>query len=196
MRQEAAFFDRPNHSTGTLTTMLGKEATAMSGLSGSNLGTIISVLTNLTSGIILALFFCWQLGLVSLAVLPIMITAGFFRFHLLTRLSEKLKGSYKDSATMACEQVASIRTVASLRRERSLHQEFCESLREPVREATLGTLNSTLFYALSMSLGFFTNSLIFWYGSTLLVKGEINITRFFVWSATLLTIYSHLHSRF
>ena len=54
MRQEIAFFDRPEHSTGSLTTMLSTEATAMSGLSGVNLGSILTVLVNLTSGMILA----------------------------------------------------------------------------------------------------------------------------------------------
>jgi ATP-binding cassette, subfamily B (MDR/TAP), member 1 len=54
MRQEIAFFDRPEHSTGTLTTTLSSEATAMAGLSGVNLGAILTVLVNLTSGTILA----------------------------------------------------------------------------------------------------------------------------------------------
>lgn len=54
MRQEIAFFDRPEHSTGSLTTMLSKEATAMSGLSGVNLGSILTVVVNLTGGMILA----------------------------------------------------------------------------------------------------------------------------------------------
>ena len=53
MRQEIAFFDRPEHSTGTLTTMLSQEATAMAGLSGFNLGTIITTAINLTSVTIL-----------------------------------------------------------------------------------------------------------------------------------------------
>ena len=54
MRQEIAFFDRPEHSTGSLTTMLSNEATAMSGLSGVNLGSILTVIVNLTSGMIVA----------------------------------------------------------------------------------------------------------------------------------------------
>jgi ATP-binding cassette, subfamily B (MDR/TAP), member 1 len=54
MRQEIAFFDRSEHSTGSLTTMLSTEATAMSGLSGLNLGSILTVLVNLTAGTILA----------------------------------------------------------------------------------------------------------------------------------------------
>jgi ATP-binding cassette, subfamily B (MDR/TAP), member 1 len=54
MRQEIAYFDRPEHSTGSLTTMLSQEATAMAGLSGTNLGAILTIMVNLTAGLILA----------------------------------------------------------------------------------------------------------------------------------------------
>jgi len=56
LRQNAAFFDRDEHSTGTLTQMLGQEATAMSGLSGLNLGAILTVFFGLTAGAMLAYF--------------------------------------------------------------------------------------------------------------------------------------------
>jgi len=54
LRQNAAFFDRGDHTTGTLTQMLGQEATAMAGLSGLNLGSILTILFGLLAGCILA----------------------------------------------------------------------------------------------------------------------------------------------
>jgi ATP-binding cassette subfamily B (MDR/TAP) protein 1 len=56
LRQDAAFFDRDDHSSGTLTQMLGQEATAMSGLSGQNLGAILTVLFGLVSSSVVAYF--------------------------------------------------------------------------------------------------------------------------------------------
>lgn len=158
MRQEIAFFDRPEHSTGSLTTMLSTEATAMSGLSGVNLGSILTVLVNLTSGMILAsvpfvvkvnnsICFGWKLGLVAVALLPITVMSGYLRFSLLNKLNDQLRGAYENSAQIACEQVAAIRTVASLNREISLHAEYMESLRAPVRKALYNTLKSTLVYS-------------------------------------------------
>src|SRR5271169_6025498 len=54
LRQNAAFFDRDDHSTGTLTQMLGQEATAMSGLSGLNLGAILTIFFGIFAGVITA----------------------------------------------------------------------------------------------------------------------------------------------
>jgi ATP-binding cassette, subfamily B (MDR/TAP), member 1 len=181
MRQEIAFFDRPEHSTGSLTTMLSTEATAMSGLSGVNLGAILTVIVNLTSGTILAISFGWQLGLVAASLLPITFTAGYLRFALLNKLNDQLREAYGESAQIACEQVAAIRTVASLNREETLHAEFVDSLIAPVQKALYSTLKSTVLFALGQSIPFFSNALVFWYGSTLLQSHTYTITQFFVW---------------
>ena len=88
--------------------------------------------------------FGWKLGLVAFALLPITVMAGYLRFALLNKLNDQLRHAYEESAQMACEQVAAIRTVASLNRERALHREFMESLKAPVRLAMYSTLKSTL----------------------------------------------------
>ena len=54
-----------------------------------------------------------------------------------------MRKAYAKSADVACEQVAAIRTVASLNRERYVLEEFEESLKEPVHEALIKTLNSS-----------------------------------------------------
>ena len=69
--------------------------------------------------------------------------AGYLRFSLLNKLNDQLRGAYENSAQITCEQVAAIRTVASLNREIALHAEFMESLRAPVRKAMYSTLKST-----------------------------------------------------
>lgn len=70
--------------------------------------------------------------------------AGYLRFALLNKLNDQLHKAYEESAQIACEQVAAIRTVASLNREKALNREFIESLKAPVREAMYSTLKSIL----------------------------------------------------
>ena len=53
-RQEISFFDREENSTGRLTNLLSQEATAMAGLSGVNLGSILTLIVDLVSVIALA----------------------------------------------------------------------------------------------------------------------------------------------
>jgi hypothetical protein len=103
--------------------------------------------------------FGWKLGLVSVALLPITVMTGYLRFSLLNKLNVQLREAYESSANIACEQVAAIRTVASLNREIALHTEFATSLRAPVRKALNSTLKIT-FVASTLMLS--NNRLMPW----------------------------------
>lgn len=54
LRQNIGFFDRREHSTGSLLTMLGSDASAMSNFSGLSLGAILTLTVHVASGAILA----------------------------------------------------------------------------------------------------------------------------------------------
>ena len=86
--------------------------------------------------------FAWQLALVGVSMLPVGVVAGYLRVHVLSVLDTQLRQAYEASATMACEQVAAIRTVASLNREIALCEEFRESLKVPMRKTLYTTLQS------------------------------------------------------
>jgi len=58
-------------------------------------------------------------------------------------LQDHLRDAYGNSASLATEQIAAIRTVASLRRENALLAEFISSLDAPVRKAMISTIKST-----------------------------------------------------
>jgi ATP-binding cassette, subfamily B (MDR/TAP), member 1 len=151
LRQEIAFFDTPEHSTGKLTNTLSTDATAMSGLSGNNLASLLTFVVDLTSVIIVAIAFAWKLGLVGLSVLPVQILCGYFKFSMQNKLTLELRQSYAQSANVACEQVAAIRTVAALNREERVIEDFVASLEAPVHAAMIKTMRSTLVYSFRWS---------------------------------------------
>jgi ATP-binding cassette, subfamily B (MDR/TAP), member 1 len=73
---------------------------------------------------------------------------GFFQIKFMDHLQDDLRDAYGKSAALACEQIAAIRTVASLRREDALLEEFCDSMNAPVRKAMIATTKSTFVQAL------------------------------------------------
>lgn len=91
----------------------------------------------------ISLAYGWKLALVALSLLPILLIAAFLVMRLQEHLQDDLRHAYGNSAAIACEQIAAIRTVASLRRENALHAEFVSSLDAPVRKAMLSTIKST-----------------------------------------------------
>ena len=67
-------------------------------------------------------------------------------------LQDSLRDAYGQSAALVCEQIAAIRTVASLRREAALQAEFVSSMNAPVRKAMFSTAKSTFVFSSSRSL--------------------------------------------
>ncbi|ORY83184.1 P-loop containing nucleoside triphosphate hydrolase protein [Protomyces lactucae-debilis] len=180
LRQDVAFFDKDENSTGALTSSLATQCTDLAGLHGNTLGTILTVFVNLISSAVLSLVVYWKLALVVLACMPVLIVAGYLRFKLLAIFQERIKNAYESSANFACEATSVIRTVASLTREDDVFATYRQSLEGPQKQAYISTLKTSVFFALSQSITFLINGLAFWYGARLIVNNEINVYDFFI----------------
>ncbi|KAL3476097.1 P-loop containing nucleoside triphosphate hydrolase protein [Aspergillus californicus] len=180
LRQDIAFFDREENSTGALTSFLSTETKHLSGVSGVTLGTILMTSTTLGAAIIIALAIGWKLALVCISVVPVLLACGFYRFYMLAQFQARSKVAYEGSANFACEATSAIRTVASLTREKDVWEMYHSQLDVQGRASLISISKSSLLYASSQALVFFCIALGFWYGGTLLGHHEYDIFRFFV----------------
>ncbi|KAK9463541.1 P-loop containing nucleoside triphosphate hydrolase protein [Lipomyces oligophaga] len=180
LRQDVAYFDRDENTTGALTSTLSKDAQSVEGLSGATLGQILNSSTTLIGGIILSLSVGWKLALVCISCIPVLIGCGFLRFSLLTKFQERAKLAYEKSASYACEATSAIRTVASLTREDDVFISYKNELDAQVKRSRIATLRSSILYGVSQGISFFVTALGFWYGSTLIRTYEYTTTQFFI----------------
>ncbi|BFZ54826.1 hypothetical protein PYCC9005_001863 [Savitreella phatthalungensis] len=180
LRQNISWFDREENSTGALTSSLATQCAHLAALHGNVLGTILTCIMNLVASSILSLAVTWKLALVAIACLPVLLIFGYLRIVLLKAFQDRIRQAYSRSANFACEATSVIRTVASLTRERQVFDMYQKSLSAPTKEAYGSALKTSVYYALSQSIQFLINGLIFWYGATLIRKGELDIEKFFV----------------
>jgi len=180
LRQDIAFFDREENSTGALTSFLSTETKHLSGVSGATLGTILMVGTTLGAALVISISIGWKLALVCTSVVPVLLACGFYRFWMLAQFQQRAKKAYEGSASYACEATSAIRTVASLTREKDVWAAYHSQLQDQGRKSLISVLKSSTLYAASQALTFFCVALGFWYGGTLLGHHEYSIFRFFV----------------
>ncbi|KAI6092423.1 P-loop containing nucleoside triphosphate hydrolase protein [Hypoxylon rubiginosum] len=180
LRQDVAFFDKDENTAGALTSFLSTETTHVAGLSGVTLGTLLMVTTTLVSAMVVALAFGWKLALVCIATVPVLLACGFFRFYMLAHFQRRSRRAYEQSASYASEAISAIRTVASLTREEDVLAQYKESLAAQQRASLISVLKSSLLYAAAQSFLFLAFALGFWYGGTLIAKGEYDLFTFFV----------------
>lgn len=180
LRQDVSFFDRDENTAGALTSFLSTETTHVAGLSGTTLGTILMVLTTLVSALTLSLAIGWKLALVCISTIPVLLGCGFFRFYMLAHFQRRSRKAYEQSASFASEAISGIRTVASLTREEDVLLQYRESLAEQQRTSLVSVLKSSILYAAAQSLTFMCLALGFWYGGSLMAKGQYDMFQFFV----------------
>lgn len=160
LRQDISYFDEDRHSTGALTTGLSQNAEKISGLAGVTLGAIVQAITTVIGGSIIGLCYGWKLALVGIACIPFVIGAGYVRLRVVVMKDQLNKKAHEDSAQLACEAAASIKTVASLTREDDCLRIYSESLDIPLRVSDRSALTSTALFALSQSMVFFVIALV------------------------------------
>ncbi|KAL7276891.1 hypothetical protein RUND412_000131 [Rhizina undulata] len=180
LRQDIAYFDKEENTTGALTSFLSTETTHLSGMSGVTLGTILAVTTTLIAAITVSCAVGWKLALVCTATIPILLGCGFFRFWMLAQFQRRSKKAYEHSASFACEATAAIRTVVSLTREKDVYDHYHESLRLQAKKSLTSILRSSTLYASAQSFTLLCVALGFWYGGTLMKTGEYDMMQFFL----------------
>ncbi|KZT39956.1 P-loop containing nucleoside triphosphate hydrolase protein [Sistotremastrum suecicum HHB10207 ss-3] len=180
LRQDIEFFDQDKNTTGALTSGLSDNPQKINGLAGITLGTIVQSITTLVGGMIIGLIFGAKLAAVGIACIPFVVSAGYIRLRVVVLKDQQNKKAHDESAQMACEATAAIRTVASLTREEDCLRLYSDSLDVPFKRALKATIWSTAFYALSQSMMFYAIALTFWYGSRLVAAREFTTFQFFV----------------
>lgn len=163
MRQEMSYFDRPENSTGTLTSRIASEPYQIVELIAYNLLYIVINIVNVIASAILAIAYGWKLGLaLALGGLPILMAAGYARIRLEFKFEDEAAERFAQSSGLASESVLAIRTVSSLALESTILKRYQASLQRIAREAILGLGWKMFFYALSQSASFLVMGLGFW----------------------------------
>lgn len=180
LRQDMAFFDRPENSTGALVSRLAAEPTSLQELLSMNVALLAINLVNLLSSSVLAVAVGWKLGLVlALGALPVLVGAGYVRIRLEFKFEDDTAGRFAKSSGVAAEAVMGIRTVSSLALERAVVERYEERLRG-IAGTAIGSLGwKMLFYALSQSVSLLAMALGFWYGGKLVSSGEYTTAQFY-----------------
>lgn len=175
------FFDRPENSSGALSSKLSSAPTSLQELMSANLGLMFNILVNIVGSSALGIAYGWKLGLTLVfGGLTIIVAAGYYRIRLDQKLEAATEEQFSGSAGLATEAVTSIRTVSMLTLETTILRHYGDTLQSITKKVIRNLVFALIPYALSQSADFLVMALGFWYGSQLIAKGEYDVTQFFV----------------
>ncbi|KAJ3035886.1 hypothetical protein HK097_003997, partial [Rhizophlyctis rosea] len=180
LNRPISWHDKPSHSSTLLITSLNNDTANFGSLTGVMLGTICAVFVNLFVSIVLALSTAWRIALVILVTLPLMLLAGYYRHKIISDFATRHETAYAQSASVALDSLAQIRTIASFTLEGRLLKRYEGALRVPYESSRKAILKGCLLLSLALSASYLLYALGYYYGSRQVSEGHYSTKEFYL----------------
>ncbi|CAF4027162.1 unnamed protein product, partial [Adineta steineri] len=183
LRQEVAYFDRPENNSGAICTHLSSNAAAIEDMVGTRLGVICQTLSMSAFGFLLGFFFNVQLTIIIAIPFVILLIVSIIQIRLSSWLKTQSDLIYGQASTLAVEVINNMRTVKQLSMENEVLRQYTNmigqvSIMSWRLEALYAAMHG-LFWALSpLTLG-----LLYWRTLILVENNEIDMSAVVIVSA-------------
>lgn len=177
LRHSMGWFDSPDHSTGELTTRLEEDCGAVAKVTGWALGYKVRVIATLTAGVVIALAFSWQIGIVAILCVPVIMAATFVQTKCAKPRAIETEGL--SPATILESGLRGISSVHAYNLQAKFCQDYSTALKPYSKGKTREGMIAGAVFGLSQCAIFMSFSLLFFVGSKLLIDGKIGFAQFF-----------------
>ncbi|CAL0328680.1 unnamed protein product [Lupinus luteus] len=174
LKNEVAWFDLNENSTGSLTAMLAADATLVRSALADRLSTIVQNVALTVTAFAIAFTLSWKLTSVVAACLPLLIGASITEQLFLKGFGGDYSHAYSRATSLAGEAIANIRTVAAFGAEDRISAQFASELNKPNKQAFLRGHISGFGYGITQLFAFCSYALGLWYASILIKQKESN----------------------
>jgi ABC-type multidrug transport system fused ATPase/permease subunit len=176
LRQDIGFFDMPGNESGALCARLASDTTEIQHVFGGAIGTNVQAFVNLIAGMIIGFVVCWQLALVTCAVVPALVGAGILNTKFMFGLEKKSGQSNDKAGQVANESISGNRIVHAFNLQQHSVDRYNGCLEGPAKAAFTKSLVEGFFFGFSQFVIFGAFALSYWYGGQLVEDGVVDFT--------------------
>ncbi|PKA59622.1 ABC transporter B family member 13 [Apostasia shenzhenica] len=171
LKNEIAWFDRDENSSGSLALSLAADATLVRSAVADRMSTIIQNISLIVIAFVIAFVLSWRMAAVVLATFPLLISASMAEQLFLKGFGGDYALAYARATSVAREAITNIRTVAAFSAEEQVSSQFTHELQLPNKQAFRRGHISGIGYGLSQCFAFCSYALGLWYASQLIKNG-------------------------
>ncbi|CAF4050390.1 unnamed protein product, partial [Adineta steineri] len=176
LRQEVAYFDRSENSSGSICTHLASNAAAIQDMVGTRLGVVCQALSMCTFGFTLGFFYNWQLTIIIAIPFVTLLIVSIIQIRLSSWLKTQSNLIYSQASTLTVEVITNMRTVKQLSMENEVLRQYSNMIDEVLimfwrPEALFATI-----YGLNWMMELLTLGLLYWRALILLETNGINMS--------------------
>ncbi|ELP83721.1 multidrug resistance protein, putative [Entamoeba invadens IP1] len=165
-RQDIAWFDKKENSTGRLSGRLAADATKLNGVTGNLIGTLIHCAFSLIIGLILGYLGNVTIAWVATIFVPFIVFNTYIQLSISVGFAGPETKIYANAENLMTEAVENMKTIKMLAKEDYFSEKYCSYLIVPAKRAPFGAVVQGLV------LGW-VHSFIFWkYAVLMYVAGQ------------------------
>ncbi|XP_048159716.1 ATP-binding cassette sub-family B member 5 isoform X1 [Corvus hawaiiensis] len=180
LQQEIGWYDDQKNAVGVLLTRLATDASQVKGATGSRLALMTMTVFTLTTAIIIAFVYGWQLTLLILACIPFIVGANAVSASSMSGHAAEDQKALEEAGRISTESVENIRTVASLTREEIFYERYISSLNRTYRKSLKKAPFYGFTYGIAQCSEYFINAAVFRFGAWLIVNCLTNFENVFI----------------
>ncbi|CAF2264324.1 unnamed protein product, partial [Rotaria magnacalcarata] len=177
LRQEVAYFDRPENSSGAICTRLSTDALAVQEMTGPRLGVICEAISFMFFGVLLGCSINWQLTLIAFSPITILFLITYGDANLRIWSSQQSSQLVTRVSTLAVEFIHNSRTVKQLSMEKEILRQYAELIYQafilPWKPLILHAIAFGIFWILEV----YGVAFLFWRVLFLLEKNELGLSQ-------------------
>jgi ATP-binding cassette subfamily B (MDR/TAP) protein 1 len=172
LRQEVAWFDRDENSSGAITARLATDATVVRGLVGDRLSLVTQTLALIAISFAIGFALNWRLAFVILATYPLIVASSVCQQVMLKGFAIDASKNYEQSSQVASEAVSNMRTVAAFSAEDKVLALFNSHLAGPLQRAFKRGQIAGIGFGSGQFALFASFGLALWYAGQLVSQGH------------------------
>ncbi|CAF1931090.1 unnamed protein product [Rotaria magnacalcarata] len=195
LRQEMAFFDFPENSSGAICNRLSSDALAVQQVVGARLGIVCEAIATFGFGIILGMYFSWQLTLVVLVYILFLFFLAFVQICWQARLKKRSDAILGPASSLAVQIIHNMRTVKHLASETEFLRQFSYLVLKEFRMRRNDTMINSLLYGINWGTVSFILVALYWLGLDLVEEKQLKITNVAIVFAYYIFILESLRMR-
>ncbi|CAF4390132.1 unnamed protein product [Rotaria socialis] len=147
LRQEVAYFDRPENSCGAVCTRLSSDGSAVQQMTGPRLGIFCETFSMFLIAMILGFFYSWQIACIVFLCILLICVLGYINIRVQDQLSKHSGMLQERAGSLAVEVLHNMRTIKQLTIEDVVLQQYSDFIWEKFRI----TRNYSIIIGLIMS---------------------------------------------
>jgi subfamily B ATP-binding cassette protein MsbA len=185
-RMSLRFFN--DRRVGEITSRITSDVTTIQTTTTINIASFLQNSVTFIGSLAFMLFLNVRLTLLTMIVVPALLLAAIFFGRRIRRISTEVQDRMADATSVLEETISGVRVVQSFAREPYERLRFGNAVEATFRTSMRRTKVRAIFLPLVSFLGFSAIVLVLWYGSQLVVSGQISpgdLVSFLIYSGTI-----------